>query len=150
MRPHTTLSPRQFVVAVTAVAFGGALGTALRDLTLKLQHLPVQITTNVSSPYQVVPNWLHYVPWDLMAINFIGAFLATKMLRGALHGHDPNDPMRLLVITGFFGGLTSYSGLFVDFDVLWHHSIAGCLSVAVGAVVSGVFAAWLGLQRWSR
>ena len=150
MRPHTSLSPRQFAVALMAVALGGAVGTALRDLTLKLQDLSTQVTLNGSSTFHLAPSWLHYVPWDLMVINFIGAFLATRALRGPLRGHDPNDPMRLLVITGFFGGLTSYSGLFVDFDVLWHHSIAGCLLVAVAAILSGVFAAWLGLRRWSR
>ena len=150
MRPHTTLSPRQFVIALMAVALGGAVGTALRDLTLKLQHLSAPIATYGSSTFQLAPNWIHYVPWDLMAINFVGAYLATRMLRGPLRGHDPNDPMRLLVITGFFGGLTSYSGLFVDFQAVWHHSIAGCLLVAVMAILSGVFAAWLGLRRWSR
>lgn len=150
MRPHTTLTPRQFTVALVAVALGGACGTVLRDLSLKLQHLPIQSVSSVKATYQLAPTWIHYVPWDLMVINFVGVYLATRLLRGPLRGHDPNDPMRLLVITGFFGGLTSYSGLFVDFDALWHHSIAGCLFVAVAAIVSGVFAAWLGLRRWSR
>ncbi|NNN02159.1 MAG: hypothetical protein HKL86_10045 [Acidimicrobiaceae bacterium] len=139
MHPHVTLSPRQFALAVGSVALGGALGTWLRDVLLKLQPAPA---TGAHAP------WAQAIPWVLLGINFIGVFLATRLLAGPLRHHDPNDTTRLLVITGFFGGLTSYSGLFNDFGVLWHRSIGGCLIVAVAAILSGVLAAWLGLQRW--
>jgi fluoride ion exporter CrcB/FEX len=56
----------------------------------------------------------------------------------------------VLVITGFFGGLTSYSGLYVDLAAIWHVCVGGCLAVAAGAILSGVFAGWLGLQRRRR
>jgi fluoride ion exporter CrcB/FEX len=151
MRPNITLTPRQFTVALLAVASGGAVGTLLRDLLLKIHTPPLTVrgwTAHASTPPPV--SWTHFIPWVLLSINFLGAYLATRALRGPLKGHDPNDPMRLLVITGLFGGFTSYSGLFVDFDVLWHHSIGGCLFVAVMAVLSGVAAAELGLKKWPR
>jgi len=49
--------------------------------------------------------------------------------------------MRLVLVTGFLGGLTSYSGLFVDLATIWHLTIGGCLLVAAGAILSGLFAA---------
>jgi fluoride ion exporter CrcB/FEX len=151
MRPNIILTPRQFGVALLAVAMGGGAGTLLRDLLLKIHTALANFTGwTGSAPLETPQSWTRYIPWVLLVINFVGAYLATRILRGPLRAHDPNDPMRLVVITGFFGGLTSYSGLFVDFDVLWHHSIAGCIFVAVMAVLSGVVAAELGLRRWPR
>jgi CrcB protein len=131
--PHVTLSHKKLATAILVVACGGAVGTALRDFLLKLQP-----TTSGS-------DWTSRVPWVLLAINVVGVYLATKLLRGVLRHHDPNNLMRLLLITGLFGGFTSYSSLFVAVAVIWHLSIAGSLFVAVMALVSGVFAAWLGL-----
>jgi fluoride ion exporter CrcB/FEX len=149
MRPNTSLSPRQLLIAILAVAGGGAAGTLLRDLLSKINTSPFLNNGWVGySPQQ--SKWTDFIPWVLLGINFLGVVGATWLLRGPLKSHDPNNPARLLVITGFFGGLTSYSGLFVDFDVLWHHSIVGCLLVAAMAILSGFFGAWLGLRRWSR
>ena len=151
MRPNTSLSARQLIFAIVAVAGGGAVGTLLRDVLTKLDHSSVVLTGWTGyAPLQFQFSWAHYIPWALLTINFFGVFGATRLLRGPLKGHDPNDVTRLLVITGFFGGLTSYSGLFVDFDLLWHYSIAGCIFVAAAAILSGFLAAWLGLRRWSR
>jgi hypothetical protein len=36
MRPHITLSPRQLGLAMLFVALGGAVGTLIRDLALKI------------------------------------------------------------------------------------------------------------------
>lgn len=134
MRPSLTLSPRQLAIAVAVVAAGGALGTALRDLLVRLE--PVSAASS---------DWVAHVPWVLLSINTAGAYLATWLLRGPLRGHDPNDAWRLVAVTGFFGGLTSYSGLFVDLADVWHRCAGGGLLVAVGAVVGGAAAAGLGL-----
>jgi fluoride ion exporter CrcB/FEX len=127
---------------MSSTALGGFVGTLLRDVLTSLEHLP--------SPSSSAVTWAQEIPWVLLAINVVGAFLATRLLRGPLRHHDPNDLTRLLVITGFFGGLTSYSGLFVDLAAIWHVSIGGCLLVALGAVLSGVAAGWLGLIRHRR
>ena len=149
MRATISLSPRQLLVAVLAVALGGGTGTIVRDLVLKLQPSTQPLTGWTGYAPLVNPSWTRAIPWVLLAINFIGVALATWILAHPLRHHDPNDPMRLLVITGFFGGFTSYSSLFVAFDVIWHRSPAGCVVVALGAVASGVLAAWIGLTlRW--
>jgi fluoride ion exporter CrcB/FEX len=142
MHANITLKPREFVIALSSAALGGLCGTFLRDLLTSLEHLPSPTLSHV--------NWLQEIPWVLLAINMVGAFLATRLLRGPLRHHDPNDATRILVITGFFGGLTSYSGLFVDLSAIWHVCVGGCLAVALGAVLSGLAAGWLGLVRFRR
>ena len=146
MRSHITLSPKQFGLALLFVAFGGAIGTLIRDVLLKLNFY------DIPRGSAVYPNtdWTHQIPWVLLAINTIGVFVATDLLRHRLKHHDPNDPMRLLLVTGFLGGLTSYSGLFVALAAIWHLTIGGCLLVAAGAILSGLFAGMLGLGRHRR
>jgi fluoride ion exporter CrcB/FEX len=142
MSANVTLKPREFVMALSSTAVGGFVGTLLRDLLTRLEHLP--------SPTSSFVTWPQEIPWMLLAINFVGVFLATRLLRGPLRAHDPNNLLRLLVITGFFGGLTSYSGLFVNLAAIWHVCIGGAIGVALGAILSGVLAGWLGLLRHRR
>jgi fluoride ion exporter CrcB/FEX len=144
MPANITLSPKQFLIALVAVASGGAVGTLIRDLLLKLSFYSKAGWTGTRPPPE---DWTHLIPWVLLLINTFGVFLATDLLRRHLRHHDPNDPQRLVLITGFLGGLTSYSGLFVDLGAIWHQTIAGAFLVAVGAIVAGVFAGWLGLGR---
>ena len=147
MPANITLSPKQFLFALVAVASGGAVGTLIRDLALKLHFY----SDNGWVAYTPASeDRTHLIPWVLLIINTAGVFVATDLLRRHLRHHDPNDPLRLLLITGFLGGLTSYSGLFVDLSAIWHRTIGGALIVAVGAIVAGVFAGWLGLGRHRR
>ena len=132
-----SLKPRQLALAIGATAGGGFVGTLLRAVLTGMEHLP--------SPSGQV-TWPQEIPWVLLVINFVGVYLATRLLRGVLRHRDPNDVARVLVVTGFLGGLTSYSGLYTDLASIWHVSVGGCLTVTVGAVASGVFAGWLGLQ----
>jgi len=134
MRPTITLTPRQLATAVAVVALGGAVGTLLRDVALR-----VQPAANASN------DWVAHVPWVLLVLNVLGAYSATWLLRGPLRAHDPNDRWRLVAVTGFFGGLTSYSGLLTGVADVWHRCAGGGLVVALGGVASGVAAAGLGL-----
>jgi fluoride ion exporter CrcB/FEX len=146
MRAHITLSPKQLCFAMLFVALGGAVGTLIRDLLLKINLYAIPQGSAEYAP----PDWTHQIPWVLLAINTVGVFVATDILRHRLKHHDPNDPMRLVLVTGFLGGLTSYSGLFVDLAAIWHLTIGGCLLVAAGALLAGLFAGMLGLGRHRR
>jgi fluoride ion exporter CrcB/FEX len=146
MRAHITLSPKQLCFAMLFVALGGAVGTLIRDLLLKINLYAIPQGSAEYAP----PDWTHQIPWVLLAINTVGVFVATDILRHRLKHHDPNDPMRLLLVTGFLGGLTSYSGLFVDLAAIWHLTIGGCLLVTAGALLAGLFAGMLGLGRHRR
>jgi CrcB protein len=150
MRANITLSPKQLTFAVLAVAGGGAVGTLLRDLFLKLENTPFLTGWVGSAPRAPGGSWTGLIPWVLLVINVVGVYTATRLLRGPLRQHDPNDPMRLLMITGFLGGFTSYSSLFADLALIWHRSIGASVFVAAMALLSGVFAAWLGLGRKRR
>jgi fluoride ion exporter CrcB/FEX len=143
MRSHITLSPKQLGLAVLFVAVGGAVGTLIRDLLLKINLYAIP---RGSATYST-PDWTHQIPWVLLAINTIGVYVATDLLRHRLKHRDPNNPMRLVLVTGFLGGLTSYSGLFVNLAAIWHLTIGGCLLVAAAAIVAGLFAGMLGLGR---
>ncbi len=140
-----TLTPKQFSFALLCVASGGAIGTLLRDLLSKIDAPSTSSATIV-----LQPSWTSDIPWVLLIINTVGVFVATDLLRHRLKHRDPNSPLRLLLITGFLGGFTSYSGLFVDLAAIWHRSIGGCLLVAVGAILAGVVAGILGLGRRRR
>ena len=94
--------------------------------------------------------WASRVPWILALVNIVGVYLATVALRGPLVHRDPNDITRLVMITGFFGGFTSYSSLYVSFGAIWHVSVPGALLTALSAVLGGVVAAVLGARSWVR
>jgi len=142
MRANITLTPRQLGVAIGAVAVGGAVGTLVRYLSLHLQHEPSLTSSHVT--------WQSQIPWVLLLINFVGTLIATGLMRGPLRHHDPNDPTRLLLITGVLGGFTSYSSLFASLGAIWHLSVPASLLVGSGAIGSGVVAAWLGLRLGHR
>ncbi len=128
---------------VGAVALGGAAGTVLRALALR---------ADTASWYLDVVGrhgWAVRVPWILMAINLVGVYFATLTLKGPLQRHDANNLTRLLVITGFFGGFTSYSSLFVSLAAIWHVSVLGAVLTTILSVLSGALVAWLGARSWS-
>lgn len=129
---------------VGAVALGGAAGTLLRDLALRADTASWYL--NLVGRH----GWSVRVPWLLLVINLLGVYFATYTLKGPLRRHDPNNLTRLLIITGFFGGFTSYSSLFVSLGAIWHVSIAGAILTATLSVMGGALVAWLGARSWSR
>jgi len=134
-------STKGLATMVVVVALGGALGTLLRDLSLRLE------STAWYGAAIGGHGWASRVPWILMLINLVGVYLATVALRGPLARRDAVDLTRLLIITGFFGGFTSYSSLYVAVGSLWHTSIPGALLLITAAVASGVAVAWLGARN---
>ena len=128
---------------VGAVALGGAAGTVLRALALRIDTSSWYLDTVGRH------GWALRIPWTLMAINLLGVYFATLTLKGPLQRHDANNLTRLLVITGFFGGFTSYSSLFVSLAAIWHVSILGAVITTILSVLSGALVAWLGARHWS-
>jgi CrcB protein len=112
------------------VGIGGAVGTGIRyGLT---QWLP---TT-------------HGWPWPTLTANLIGTFILgalLALLAEALDGH-PARRARLLIGTGFCGGLTTYSTLVVEADLLVRaHRFGLATTYAVVSLVAGLAVAGLGI-----
>lgn len=120
------------------------MGTLLRDLALRID------STHWFGQLVGTSGWASRVPWILGIVNVVGVYFATLALKGPLVRHDPNNFTRLAVITGFFGGFTSYSSLYVSLGTIWHVSVPGAIFTALLAVLSGVAAAWFGVRSWSR
>lgn len=81
---------------VLAVAVGGALGAVLR-------HLASAVLASVSLAGR------GRIPWGVLVVNVVGSFIA-----GLALGLPLDPTAKLIVLTGFCGGLTTFSTLSVD------------------------------------
>ena len=78
---------------ILVVAAGGALGAVLRYLNAKL------FTHVFGSP----------LPWATLIVNVIGCFLMGFAYEFLLNKWQVSDSMRLFVMMGFLGALTTWS-----------------------------------------
>lgn len=113
------------------VALGGAIGTAARE-AVSLAVPP-----------------MGGVPVAILGINVVGAFLLGLLLESLmLRGPDAGRrrSLRLFLGTGILGGFTTYSALAADSGVLLLDGRAPiAIAYAVGTVVLGGAASWLGI-----
>ncbi|MDJ0350096.1 CrcB family protein [Cryobacterium sp. PH29-G1] len=118
------------------VFVGGTVGTALREaLTLVLP--PVDLAAGAR------------VPLTTLGINLLGALLLGLLLEALVRrGLDAGGrrTLRLLVGSGLLGGFTTYSSLATDSALLLRGGDIGvAVSYALGTVVLGGLATWLGI-----
>lgn len=128
------------VGALGLVFVGGAAGTLGRhELSL------------------IAPTRAHHWPWGTFVANMIGTFVLGVLLE-ALARLGPDDGwrrrMRILIGTGACGGLTTYSTLAVEADLLFRDRAA---ELAIGylgtTLVAGLLATICGIAlaaRWRR
>ena len=108
------------------VALGGALGSAMRYLTaILLAH--------------------HYtgsIPLATLVVNVLGCFLI-----GLLIGLcSETTYLRLLFITGFCGGFTTFSTFTAESYVMFREGAYGLAFLYIaGSVLIGLLALWVGL-----
>jgi CrcB protein len=129
----TTARPASRLAQLVVIAAAGAVGTVLRAALAPARSLPSQ------------GSWLHLIPWPLLVINTVGVAVATYALVGPLRSRHPNDLLRLAVVTGFLGGLTSDSGLVFPLWRIAHHSPGDAAAIALLALGAGALAAYGGL-----
>ena len=86
---------------VLAVAVGGALGAVLR-------HLASAGLASAGPPSRSLPE-CGRIPWGVLVVNVVGSFIA-----GLALGLPLDPTAKLIVLTGFCGGLTTFSTLSVD------------------------------------
>lgn len=122
--------------SLLAVAVGSALGALLRwALGLKLNGL------------------LPGVPPGTLAANLLGAFVIGAALAWIAGSPDVSPEWRLLITTGFCGGLTTFSTFSAEVFTLLQQGRAAWAAAAIGVHVGGSllmtlagYAAW----QWLR
>lgn len=115
---------------VAAVAAGGAAGSVLR-------YAISQWTLTRFDPA---------VPWHTLAVNVSGAFLLGLLMAFVGSRGASAEPWRLLLGVGLLGGYTTFSTFaFESLDLLSRHATTTAFAYALGSVVAGILAAWLGV-----
>lgn len=117
-------------VEVGVLSVGGMLGVNAR------YWLGVWITRWASPQF----------PWATFTINVSGSFLI-GFLTVALTRWLPHPNLRLMIVTGFLGGYTTFSTFEYDSVTLWNRGEIGLAVVnLVGSVVVGFAAVLLGIM----
>ena len=107
------------------VALGGAIGSVCRYLLSGM---------NVAS-------W----PWGTFAVNILGS-LIIGLLVGLVSKGIVSPEMKLLLVTGFCGGFTTFSTFANESFCMMKAGDALQIALYVGAsVVIGILAVWLGM-----
>lgn len=115
---------------------------------LKIFVLSIGGTFGVNSRYWLgvwMNRWTSpQFPWATVVINVSGSF-AIGFLAVALTRWLPHSNVRLLLITGFLGGYTTFSTFEYDALTLWERGERTLMAAnLVGSVVIGLAAVWLG------
>ena len=126
------------------VAIGGAIGSAVRWAVLEVlpSGRPGAGTTTTLAATNGVDAWLRDglpwgLPWPVLLVNVVGCALLGVLLGSG----RTTDRRRLLLGTGFCGGLTTFSTFAVDAAVLWRDARPGAAGADVtGSVVLGLAA----------
>ncbi len=85
-------------------------------------------------------------PWGILVVNVTGAFLIGVLVE-ALEPRFEDSWVRLTVITGFLGAYTTFSTFSLDTYRLLEGGHPGQAAFnAVGTLVAGLIAVWLGLR----
>jgi CrcB protein len=116
-------------MTLAVIALGGAAGTLGRfELT------------------RLIPPTANGFPWPTFAANLVGAFVLGLVIVLLLDRLPPSRYVRPLIGTGFCGGLTTFSTLVVEVDLLVK---SGHLPLAIGylaaTLVAGMAAVWMGM-----
>jgi len=86
-----------------------------------------------------------HFPWATVTINVSGSFLI-GVLTIALTRWLPHQNLRLLVVTGFLGGYTTFSTFEYDSATLWERGETRLVAINMaGSVVAGFVAVLLGI-----
>lgn len=84
-------------------------------------------------------------PLGTLLVNLVGGLLIGMALEW--FGRQPNEGLKLLLVTGFLGGLTTFSAFSGESLTLLRHGQFGMALVHTAAHVLGsLLAAWVGMK----
>ena len=85
-------------------------------------------------------------PWGIFVVNVTGAFAIGFMVE-ALEPRFEESWVRLAVVTGFLGAYTTFSTFSLDtYRLLDAGHVGTAVANALGTLVAGLLAVWLGLK----
>ncbi|MGQ3051201.1 MAG: fluoride efflux transporter CrcB [Roseateles sp.] len=88
--------------------------------------------------------WMSF-PFGTLLVNVVGGLLIGMALEWL--GRQPNEIFKLLLVTGFLGGLTTFSAFSGESLALLRQGDFGMAVAHTAAHVLGsIFAAWLGMR----
>lgn len=136
---------RQILPRLGAVALGGFVGGALRYV--------VTVVLGSTSDASTAKSAWSYLDVRLLLVNSLGVAVAVFLVLGPLRTRTADDPLRLLIMTGGLGGLTTYSSLLYEIGRMWQSSpvdgaLGGILSLGCGALAA--VGAVVFTRRWVR
>lgn len=117
------------IKSVLLVATGGAIGSVFRYLTSL-----------------VINRWLHQaMPWGTFAANAIGCLLIGIMMGYFGKNNIDQNGYKLLLITGFCGGYTTFSAFaFENFYLMQQGQTSVALFYIALSVISGILMVYMG------
>lgn len=111
---------------ILLVALGGAMGSVCRYLISKM----------ITSAF----------PWSTFSVNIIGSLLI-GLLVGLSSRETISPEMKLLLVTGFCGGFTTFSTFANESFAMLKAGDAILAALYIGAsVMVGIIAVWLGMN----
>jgi fluoride exporter len=116
---------------ILLVGLGGGVGSVARFLCQR----------SVSAWYP------HAFPFGTLIVNFLGCFLIGFLLGFMEKASIVKPELRLLLVTGFCGGFTTFSAFAADnIQLLKDGRLIYFMLYTVGSVVLGIFATYVGLS----
>lgn len=101
------------------IAIGGALGSMLR------------YGTGLAATRLAGPGF----SWGTLAVNVLGSFAIGLFVEAIARRFDASEPLRLLLVTGFLGGFTTFSAFSLDAIALIERGDTGLAILYVAASV---------------
>ncbi|MFN0263903.1 fluoride efflux transporter CrcB [Tepidamorphus sp. 3E244] len=85
-------------------------------------------------------------PWGTIIVNVVGSFLIACFVEYIVARGEGSSAMRLLLVTGFLGGFTTFSAFSLDTMALAERGETGLVLLYVGgSVLLSIAACWAGL-----
>ena len=85
-------------------------------------------------------------PWGTLSVNVVGAFIIGLIMELGLRGALIPPNLRIALVTGFLGGLTTFSTFsYETFKLIETGRFLAAFSNVIVSVVTCLFCTWLGI-----
>lgn len=115
--------------AILLVSIGGAVGSSMRYLTSVFMH-----------------KWVSQLyPWGTFIANMLGCFLIGIIMGYIAKIQLNSDDYKLLLVTGFCGGYTTFSAFALENYTLWQQgNVIAAFSYITISIIGGLLAVFCG------